>query len=346
MQKIEIIYPDDWHCHLRDGQALATTVPLVAAQFKRAIAMPNLQPAVANAQDALAYYQRIKAHIPAHLDFTPLMTLYLKDNTTPHIIEEAKESGVVYACKLYPAGVTTNSAQGVSSLEALYPALAAMEKCGLPLLIHGEVNDHDIDIFDREAIFIERYCQRLISAFPRLKIVLEHITTSDAVAFVKNAPSTVAATITPQHLLLNRNALFTGGIKPHHYCLPVLKRQSHQQALIEAATSGNPKFFIGTDSAPHAKSKKESACGCAGIFSHHAAIELYAMAFEQAGALDKLEGFTSLHGPAFYQLPLNTQKLTLIKESWQVPASIAYENETLIPFYAQETLSWKLSNGS
>lgn len=342
MHKIEIIYPDDWHCHLRDGQALATTVPLAAKQFKRAIAMPNLQPAVRSATDAINYYERIKKHIPKENDFQPLMTLYLTDATTPEMIKEAFDSRVVYGCKLYPAGVTTNAAQGVTSLEALYAAFEAMAKYEIPLLIHGEVTDKDSDIFDREALFIERYCHDLVKRFPALKIVLEHITTSEAVEFVKTSSQNVAATITPQHLLLNRNAMFAGGLRPHHYCLPVLKRQTHQQALIAAATSGNPKFFIGTDSAPHTKSKKESSCGCAGIFSHHAAIELYAMAFEQAKALDKLEGFTSIFGAQFYNLPVNKTKLTLIKENWVVPKVINYDNETLVPFYADETLTWKV----
>lgn len=343
MHKLEIIYPDDWHCHLRDGQALRTTVPLVAKQFKRAIVMPNLQPPVCNAQDAIHYAQRIMAHIPKGADFTPLMTLYLTDATTPQMIFDAKLSNVVYACKLYPAGVTTNSAQGVNTIEALFPALEAMQKVGLPLLIHGEVNDKDVDIFDKEAIFIERYANKLIQHFPELKIVLEHITTLDAVDFVNNAPSHVGATITPQHLLLNRNDIFQGGIKPHHYCLPILKRQKHQMALIKAAISANPKFFIGTDSAPHAKAKKESSCGCAGIFSHHAAIELYAMAFEQANSLDKLEGFCSIFGAQFYNLPINEAKLKLTKENWVVPKTIHYEDSTLVPFWANETISWKVS---
>lgn len=342
MQTIEIIYPDDWHCHLRDGEALKTTVPLAAKQFKRVIVMPNLQPAVITAMDAMAYLSRIKSHLPKGADFEPLMTLYLTDATSKNIIQEIKDSGFVTACKLYPAGVTTNATQGVNSLEALYPVFEAMEKVQLPLLIHGEVNDKTVDIFDREKIFIERYGKALMSTFPGLKIVFEHITTIEAVDFVKAAPKTVAATLTPQHLLLNRNALFMGGIKPHHYCLPVLKRSAHQEALIQAATSGNPKFFIGTDSAPHAKSKKESACGCAGIFSHHAAIELYASVFEQANALEKLEGFTSIYGPQFYNLPINKSKIRLVKENWMVPKTLDFENETLIPFYAGESLTWKV----
>ncbi len=342
MNKIEIIYPDDWHCHLRDGQALATTVPFAAKQFKRAIAMPNLQPAVRTALDAKAYFERIKKHVPQEYDFEPLMTLYLTDATTPKMIKEAKECGVVYACKLYPAGVTTNAAQGVTSLEALYPAFEAMAEHDIPLLIHGEVNDKEVDIFDREALFIERYCHKLLKTFPTLKIVLEHITTTDAVEFVNAAPPNVAATITPQHLLLNRNAIFAGGLRPHHYCLPVLKRQTHQQSLIKAATSGSPKFFIGTDSAPHTQSKKESSCGCAGIFSHHGAIELYAMAFERENALDKLENFTSVFGAQFYNLPINKTKVTLVKENWVVPKTISYDNEVLIPFFADEQLTWKL----
>lgn len=342
MQQIEIIYPDDWHCHLRDGTALATTVPFAAKQFKRVIVMPNLQPPVRTANEALAYYERIKQYVPNGGDFEPLMTLYLTDATTPDDIIHAKQSGVVFACKLYPAGVTTNSSSGVTSFKSLYPVFEAMQNQQLPLLIHGEVNDKEIDVFDREAVFIERYCHDLVTTFPALNIVLEHITTSNAVDFVKASPHNVAATITPQHLLLNRNALFKGGIQPHHYCLPILKRQTHQAALIKAATSANPKFFIGTDSAPHPKSKKESACGCAGIFSHHAAIELYIMAFEQANALDKLEGFTSIFGPQFYRLPVNNTKMRIVKENWVIPKDINYANEALVPFYADEPLSWKV----
>ncbi len=306
--------------------------------------MPNLKAPVTDAEMAKAYYQRIMANVQKDTQFNPLITLYLRDNTTPDMIIKAKETGLVFGCKLYPAGVTTNSQAGVASLEGLYPVFEAMAKVQLPLLIHGEVNDKDIDIFDRERIFIDRHLGDIIQRFPALKIVLEHITTYDAVDFILESPNNVAATITPQHLLLNRNDLLVGGIKPHHYCLPILKRQKHQQALIKAATSGNPKFFIGTDSAPHAKSQKESDCGCAGIFSHHAAIELYAQVFEQVNALDKLENFTSKFGPDFYGLPYNQTKMTLIKKSWTIPEQIAYDDEVLIPFFASNTLNWQQEN--
>ncbi len=350
MHTLEIIYPDDWHCHLRDGTSLLTTVPMAAKQFKRVIAMPNLKAPVSDAKMAQDYYQRIMTHVKdtqfnqKDTQFTPLITLYLKDSTTAEIIRQAKDSGLVFGCKLYPAGVTTNSQAGVASLEGLYPVFEEMAKVGLPLLIHGEVNDKDIDIFDRERIFIDRHLTDILKRFPSLKIVLEHITTADAVNFVLEAPNNVAATITPQHLLLNRNDLLVGGIKPHHYCLPILKRQKHQQALIKAAISGNSKFFIGTDSAPHAKSQKESDCGCAGIFSHHAAIELYAQLFDQENALDKLEGFTSKFGPDFYGLPYNKEKMTLIKKPWKIPEQFSYDNDVLIPFFASNTLNWQQEN--
>lgn len=341
MKQIEIIYPDDWHCHLRDGPYLATTVPMAAKQFKRVIVMPNLNPPVTEAKGLEEYRQRINQHMPSSSRFTPLMILYLKDNTTQNIIKQAKEEADLFACKLYPAGVTTHSQAGVTQLEKLYPALEAMEALGVPLLIHGEVNDPEVDVFDRERFFIERHLGTLLTRFPHLKIVLEHITTQEAVEFVKQGPHTLAATITPQHLLLNRNALFTKGIQPHHYCLPILKRKTHQTALIKAVISGNPKFFIGTDSAPHPQSQKESACGCAGIFSHHAAIEIYAQIFEQHDALDKLEGFASKFGPDFYGLPYNKEKLILQKQNWTVPEKIAFGNETLIPFLATQSLSWQ-----
>lgn len=344
MSTIEIIYPDDWHCHLRDENALATTVPMAAKQFKRVIAMPNLKAPVSDTSMAKDYYQRIMAHVPKDTQFKPLITLYLRDSTTPEMIKQAKDTGLVFGCKLYPAGVTTNSQAGVASLEGLYPVFEAMAKVQLPLLIHGEVNDKDIDIFDREHVFIDRHLGEIIKRFPSLKIVLEHITTLDAVNFVLESPKNVAATITPQHLLLNRNDLLVGGIKPHHYCLPILKRQTHQQALINAAISGNPKFFIGTDSAPHAKSQKESHCGCAGIFSHHAAIELYAQVFEQENALDKLEGFTSKFGPDFYGLPYNKEKMTLTKKTWTIPEHYPYDNEVIIPFFATNSLNWQQDN--
>lgn len=342
MQTIEIIYPDDWHCHLRDGDFLAVTVPDIARQFRRAVVMPNLVPPVTTVAMAQAYRERIIKQIPQGNPFTPLMTLYLTDETSQQTIIDAKQSGFVLGCKLYPAGVTTNSALGVTALSNCDSVFETMSEVGLPLLIHGEVNDPTIDIFDRERIFIERHLEPLVKRFPKLKIVLEHITTSDAIQFVLHAPENIAATITPHHLLLNRNDMLVGGIKPHHYCLPILKRQTHQHALITAATSGNPKFFLGTDSAPHAQSKKESACGCAGVYNAFSAIELYALAFEQANALDKLENFASRFGPTFYGLPLNRDKLTIIKRSWQMPSTLAFGEETLIPFLAGETLTWKI----
>lgn len=341
MEQIEIIYPDDWHCHLRDGAYLATTVPMVAKQFKRAIVMPNLNPPVTTAELVRQYHQRIMEHVPTGSSFTPLMTLYLKDSTTPEIIKEAKQEGLLFGCKLYPAGVTTHSQAGVTQLEKLFPALETMATLQVPLLIHGEVNDPEVDIFDRERIFIEKHLTTLLKEFPTLKIVLEHITTQDAVQFIKESANNVAATITPQHLWLNRNALFSGGIQPHHYCLPVLKRKIHQQALIQAATSGNPKFFLGTDSAPHPQAQKESACGCAGIFSHHAAMEMYAHIFEQENALPLFEGFASKFGPDFYGLPYNKEKLILRKQNWDVPEKLAFGNDTLIPFLAAKTLNWQ-----
>ncbi|MGE3318689.1 MAG: dihydroorotase [Candidatus Berkiella sp.] len=344
MQTIEIIYPDDWHCHLRDGAALSTTVPDIAKQFRRAIVMPNLIPPVTTVEMAFHYRERISAHIPKGNPFTPLMTLYLTDNTSTQTILEAKKSGFVMGCKLYPAGVTTNSASGVTTLENCIAVFEAMSEVGLPLLIHGEVNDPKVDIFDREAFFIEKHLIPLIQQFPKLKVVLEHITTEQAVKFVTEAPKNVAATITPHHLLMNRNDMLVGGIRPHHYCLPILKRQTHQMALLKAATSGNPKFFLGTDSAPHAKMKKEAACGCAGVYNAYSAIELYAKAFEQLNALDKLEGFASRFGPAFYDLPVNTDKITLRKSAWTLPASLPFADETLIPFYAGETLEWKCTH--
>lgn len=341
MHKLTITAPDDWHCHLRDNDYLATTVKMVSQQFKRAIVMPNLNPPVTTVALAGAYFERIKQMIPPQSGFTPLMTLYLTDETTPAIIQEAKKSQFIFAVKLYPMGVTTHSEAGVTNLEHIYPIIETMANHQLPLLIHGEVNDPEIDIFDREKVFIDRHLRPLIERFPTLKVVLEHITTEDAVQFVSQAPANLAATITPHHLLFNRNALLVGGIKPHHYCLPILKRKTHQAALIEAATSGNPKFFIGTDSAPHAKLKKESACGCAGIFNHIGAIEMYAHVFEQANKLDKLEGFTSHFGADFYGLPRNQEKFTLVKQSLPIPEIIPFGKDQLIPFLAGETLSWQ-----
>lgn len=343
--RLEIIQPDDWHCHLRDGAFLSSTVPMAAKQFKRAIVMPNLNPPVTHAQIAIDYYQRIQRYIPKGNDFKPLMTLYLTDHTAPKDIIEAKHTQIIAACKLYPAHVTTHSQFGVTNLGNIYPVLETMTKHNMPLLIHGEVNSPEVDVFDREKVFIDQHLSVLVRAFPELKIVFEHITTEEAVEFVKQGSANLAATITPHHLILNRNAMFIGGINPHHYCLPILKRKKHQQALIQAATSANPKFFLGTDSAPHPKSKKESDCGCAGIYNHHCAIEMYAQVFEAANALDKLEGFASLHGPAFYGLPYNTNKIHLVKNEHKVASSIAFAEEELIPFLAQETLSWqKLEN--
>lgn len=340
--QITLTRPDDWHVHVRDGAALHTVVPHTARQFARAIIMPNLRPPIIATDQALAYRQRILAAVPTGLDFDPLMTLYLTDNTSPKEIERAKASGQVVACKLYPAGATTNSDSGVTRIESIYPALAAMEETGLLLLVHGEVTNGDVDIFDREAVFIKRVLMPLSDRFPRLKVVMEHITTQEAVDFVTAAPATVAATITAHHLLYNRNALFLGGIRPHYYCLPVLKREVHRLALLAAAISGNPKFFLGTDSAPHARHTKETGCGCAGCYTAHAALELYAEAFEEANALERLEGFASFHGADFYGLPRNRGTLTLRKETTPVAAQFEFGDATLIPLRAGETLAWRL----
>lgn len=341
MQELTLTRPDDWHIHLRDGAALAYTVPDVARAFARAIIMPNLVPAVVDAATAVAYRQRIEAHIPAEANFTPLMTLYLTDHTSPATIAEARAAGVV-AAKLYPAGATTNSDAGVTSISRIYPVLEAMQREGMPLLIHGEVTDSEIDIFDREQRFLERTLGPLIQDFPDLKVVLEHITTADAVAFVQDAGPQVAATITAHHLLYNRNHMLAGGIRPHYYCLPILKRQTHQQALMAAAISGSKKFFLGTDSAPHAQHTKEAACGCAGCYTAHAAIELYAEAFEAAGALDKLEGFASHYGPDFYELPRNHDTITLVRQPWQLPATLNFGEHSLVPLRANEILHWRV----
>ncbi len=343
MQTLQITRPDDWHIHLRDGDALKQTVDDASRYFGRAIVMPNLTPPVRNVAEARAYEQRIRAALPEGRNhFTPLMVLYLTDRTQPADIAEAKASGLVYAAKLYPAGATTNSDAGVTDLDALWPVLAEMEKQGLPLLVHGEVTDAEIDIFDREAEFIDRHLKRLVAAFPQLKVVLEHITTADAAEFVANAPSNVAATITAHHLLYNRNDMLAGGIRPHYYCLPILKRNRHQQALIAAATSGSPKFFLGTDSAPHARHRKEADCGCAGCYTAYAAIELYAEAFEAAAALDKLEAFASFYGPDFYGLPRNSDTITLQKSDWQAPASLPLGDDQMRPLRATETLRWQV----
>lgn len=340
--ELTLIRPDDWHLHLRDGDGLKAVLPDTARQFARAIVMPNLRPPVTTAEAALAYYQRIQQALPVGLVFEPLMTLYLTDNTPALEITAARASGIVHAVKLYPAGATTNSDSGVTSLHKCAGALAEMEKQGMPLLIHGEVTDSDVDVFDREKVFIERHLQPLLKDFPGLKVVFEHITTQDAAEFVAAGPANLAATITAHHLLMNRNAMFTGGIRPHHYCLPVLKRETHRQALLKAATSDSGKFFLGTDSAPHPRSAKEASCGCAGMYTAHAAIELYAEAFEEAGALDKLEGFASFYGPDFYNLPRNTDKITLRKESWLVAESIPFAGDVLVPLRAGQTVAWKL----
>ncbi|MDD5390161.1 MAG: dihydroorotase [Gallionellaceae bacterium] len=340
MDQLKITRPDDWHVHLRDDAMLAAVLPDSARQFARAIVMPNLKPPVRAVAEAAAYRARILAAVPAGLDFTPLMTLYLTDNTTPEEIFRAKESGFIQAVKYYPAGATTNSDSGVTDIAKVQSALEAMREAGLPLLLHGEVTDPEVDVFDREAVFIERVLEPLLKRLPGLKVVLEHITTRQAAEFVTAAPANVAATVTAHHLLYNRNAMFQGGMRPHYYCLPVLKRESHRRALIDVATGGNPKFFLGTDSAPHARHAKESACGCAGIYTAHAAIELYAEAFELAGALDRLEAFASFHGPDFYGLPRNTETITLRREPWRVAADHA---AGVVPLRAGESLNWKLA---
>ena len=338
---LTITRPDDWHAHLRDGAALHTVVPHTASQFARAIVMPNLKQPVTTTEQALAYKQRIVDATPAGARFTPLMTLYLTDNTTPEEVARAKEAGIV-AFKLYPAGATTNSAAGVTDIRHCYPALQAMQRLGLLLLVHGEVTDHATDMFDREAAFIERVMQPLRQAMPELKIVFEHITTREAAQYVAQADAYTAATITPQHLLYNRNALFVGGIRPHFYCLPILKRETHRQALLQAATSGNPRIFLGTDSAPHAAHLKENACGCAGCYSAPAALALYAEAFESVGALDKLEGFASHHGADFYGLPRNTETITLSRQPWTLPESYPFADADIKPLRAGETLQWQV----
>lgn len=342
--QITIARPDDWHLHLRDDSALNRTVPDTARVFSRAIVMPNLRPPVTTVDMAEAYRQRILSALPDGAQFEPLMTLYLTDNTQAEEIRRAKDSGVVHGVKLYPAGATTNSDAGVTDLKHCYSALEAMQEVGMPLLVHGEVTTSDIDVFDREKVFIERILAPLLNDFPELKVVFEHITTADAAQFVAAADDRIAATITPHHLLLNRNDLLVGGIHPHHYCLPVLKRNTHQHALIKAATSGSAKFFLGTDSAPHPREGKESSCGCAGIYSAHAAIELYAEAFEAANALDKLEGFASFHGPDFYGLPRNTDHITIVKQSWDVPETLDFSDSVLVPMRACKQIHWQVQN--
>ncbi|WP_447590980.1 dihydroorotase [Aquipseudomonas campi] len=340
--RLTLLRPDDWHIHLRDGAVLPHTVADVSRTFARAIIMPNLVPPVRNVDEADGYRQRILAARPVGSRFEPLMVLYLTDRTTPDEIREAKASGFVHAAKLYPAGATTNSDSGVTSIDKIFHVLEAMAEVGLPLLVHGEVTRADVDVFDREKRFIDEHLVRVVERFPSLKLVFEHITTGDAAEFVKAAPTNVGATITAHHLLYNRNHMLVGGIRPHFYCLPILKRNTHQEALLDAATSGNPKFFLGTDSAPHAQHAKEAACGCAGCYTAHAAIELYAEAFEQRNALDKLEAFASHFGPDFYELPRNTEQVTLVREEWTTPASLPFGEQTVIPLRAGESLRWRL----
>jgi dihydroorotase len=340
--RLTLLRPDDWHIHLRDGAVLPHTVADVARTFSRAIIMPNLVPPVRNVQEADAYRQRILAARPAASRFEPLMVLYLTDLTQPQDVRAAMASGFVHAAKLYPAGATTNSDSGVTSIDKIMPTLEAMAEVGMPLLIHGEVTRADVDVFDREKIFIEEHLRRVVDLLPTLKVVFEHITTADAVQFVTEASANVGATITAHHLLYNRNHMLVGGIRPHFYCLPILKRNTHQVALLDAATSGNSKFFLGTDSAPHAQHAKENACGCAGCYTAFAAIEMYAEAFEQRNALDKLEGFASRNGPAFYGLPLNTDTITLVREEWTAPTSLPFGELSVIPLRAGEKLRWRL----
>jgi dihydroorotase len=343
MDRITLRRPDDWHLHLRDGAAMAAVLADSARRFARAIVMPNLKPPVRTTEEALAYRGRILAALPPGAAFEPLMTLYLTDDTPPEEISRAKLSGRVHGVKLYPAGATTHSEAGVTRLSRCFHALERMEAVGLPLLVHGETAEPAIDVFDREVVFIEEVLGPTLERFPGLKIVLEHVTTREAVQFVEVTGPNVAATITAHHLLMNRNALFLGGIRPHHYCLPVLKREEDREALVEAAVSGNPKFFLGTDSAPHARAAKEAASGCAGIYTAHAAIELYAVAFEEAGALDRLEGFASEFGPRFYGLPVNSERITLVREDWKVPERLAFGGEDLVPLRAGESIPWKLA---
>ncbi len=340
--KISITEPDDWHLHVRDDAILADVLPHSAQRFARAIIMPNLKPPVATVAAAHLYRQRIMDALPAGSVFEPLMTLYLTPHTAPEEIHRAKESGIVHGIKLYPAGATTHSDAGVHQLQSVRPVLQAMAEVGLPLLVHGEVTDPGVDVFDRERVFIERQLLPQVESLPSLRVVLEHITTKEAVAFVTQAHAGVAATVTPQHLLMNRNELFRGGIRPHHYCLPVLKREIHRETLLAAVSTGNPKFFLGTDSAPHSRSSKESTCGCAGIYSAHAAIELYAEAFDEAGALDKLEGFASFHGADFYGLPRNRGRITLVRQAWEVPHEYPLGGETVVPLRAGERVHWRL----
>jgi dihydroorotase len=341
--KITLTRPDDWHAHFRDGAAMRSVVAATARQFGRAIVMPNLKPPVVNLEQAIAYRERILAALPKKRAFEPLMTLYLTDNTLADDVARAAKSGIVKAVKYYPAGATTNSDSGVTDLRKCDAALEAMAAAGIPLLVHGEVTDAEVDVFDREAVFVERTLSPLVKRFPGLKIVVEHITTHEAAAFVERAPETVGATITAHHLLMNRNSIFAGGIHPHHYCLPILKREPHRRALVKAATSGNRKYFLGTDSAPHARNTKETCCGTAGIYTAHAALELYAEAFEAAGALDRLEAFASFHGADFYGLPRNTGQVTLERVEWEVPAELPFGDATLVPLRAGQKLAWRFA---
>lgn len=343
IQSLTLTRPDDWHLHLRDGEMMAAVVGHTAREFARAIVMPNLKPPVTTVDLAAAYRERILAALPAGSTFEPLMTLYITDHTSPAEIAKAKASGFVKAVKLYPAGATTNSDSGVTSFDKVMATLEKMAEVGLPLLVHGEVTDPAVDVFDREAVFIDTILAPLLQKIPQLKVVMEHITTAQAAEFILSAPANVAATVTAHHLLMNRNALFTGGIRPHHYCLPVLKRETHRERLMAAVATGSSKFFLGTDSAPHAKHTKETSCGCAGMYTAHAAMPLYAEAFEAAGALDKLEAFASLNGPAFYGLPVNQGTITLVKESWSVPAEFTCGSNTLVPLRAGEQIHWKLA---
>ena len=341
MDKLTLTQPDDWHLHVRNDAVLETVIAHTARQFARAIIMPNLNPPVATVEQALSYRQEILHALPSGSAFNPLMTLYLTNAMSKDEVKKAAESEHIYAFKLYPAGATTNSDSGVSDLKAIYPVLETMEQLDIPLLIHGEVTDNDCDIFDREKVFVESSLSDIVKTFPDLRVVAEHVTTKEAVDFVLSASNKVAATITPQHLLFNRNAILAGGIRPHHYCLPIIKRERHRQALVAAATSGNSKFFLGTDSAPHLTNAKETSCGCAGCYSAYAALELYAEVFEQANALDKLEGFASFFGADFYQLPRNTNTITIQKHSWTVPGSYQVHDETITPLKANEVLNWK-----
>lgn len=343
MTQLTLLRPDDWHLHVRDGAHLASVVPFTARQFARAVIMPNLKPPVTTVAAAAAYRDRILQAVPKGLRFEPLMTLYLTDTTSPKEIHAAKQSGFIVGAKLYPSGATTNSDAGVTAIEKIFPVLEAMQDADLVFQVHGEVTEHSVDVFDREKVFIDRIMSRIVEKFPKLRVVFEHVTTREGVQFVQGARAGVGATITPQHLLLNRNAIFQGGIRPHNYCLPVLKREHDRQALVDAATGDDRRFFLGTDSAPHARHTKENSCGCAGVFSAHAAIELYAEAFEAADRLDRLQAFASERGADFYGLPRNTSKITLNRTPWTPPAVYVFGNDELTPFRAGESIAWQLA---